>query len=66
MIKAAVVGLGKMGLSHLAVLNAHPEVDVAARRDSSRQVLRVLGKYTGVTTYRDYESISAISTSMRC
>ncbi len=57
MIKAAVVGLGKMGLSHLAVLNAHPEVDVAAVCDSSRQVLRVLGKYTGVTTYRDYESM---------
>ena len=57
MIKIAVVGLGKMGLSHLAVLNAHPDVDVAAVCDSSRPVLRVLGKYTGVTTYGDYHAM---------
>jgi predicted dehydrogenase len=56
-IRVAVVGLGKMGLSHLAVLNAHPDVDVAAVCDPARHVLRVLGKYTAVTTYSDYQAM---------
>ena len=29
MIKIAVVGLGKMGLSHLAIVNAQPDVELA-------------------------------------
>ena len=28
MIKIAVVGLGKMGLSHYAMINTHPDVEV--------------------------------------
>ena len=30
MIRVGVVGLGKMGLSHLAMIRAHPDVTVAA------------------------------------
>jgi predicted dehydrogenase len=55
MIKLAVVGLGKMGLSHHAIVNAHPDVELAAICDASKFVLDVLGKYTGVKTYDDYE-----------
>jgi len=57
MIKIAVVGLGKMGLSHLATVKAHPEVELAAVCDSSSYVLGVLKKYTGVTTYSDFEGM---------
>ena len=57
MIDVAVVGLGKMGLSHHALLNAHPDVKLAAICDSSSYVLGVLGKYTGVRTYGDYETM---------
>jgi predicted dehydrogenase len=53
-IRIAVVGLGKMGLSHLAIVNAHPELEVAAVCDSSGMVRGVLEKYTGVATYDDY------------
>jgi predicted dehydrogenase len=56
-IKVAVVGLGKMGLSHYAVVNAHPEVEVTGICDSSSYVLGVLKKYTGVTTYSDFEAM---------
>ena len=55
MIKTAVVGLGKMGLSHQAILNMHPDVELAAICDSSTYVLGVLRKYTGVPGYGDYE-----------
>lgn len=57
MIKVAVVGLGKMGLSHYAVVNAHPDVEVTGICDSSGYVLGVLKKYTGVTTYSDFDAM---------
>lgn len=54
MIKAAVVGLGKMGLSHLSMLRATPGVEVVAVCDSSSYLLGVLKKYTGVPTYSNF------------
>jgi predicted dehydrogenase len=54
MIRVGLVGLGKMGISHYAILNAHPEIDLAAVCDSAQYVLGVLSKYTGVRTYSDY------------
>lgn len=59
MIRVGAVGLGKMGLSHQALLNAHPGVELAAICDSSSYVLGVLGKHTGLTTYGDYDSMLA-------
>lgn len=53
-LKLAVVGLGKMGLSHHSMVNAHPDVDLVAICDSTKFVLDVLGKYTGTPTYDDY------------
>lgn len=55
MIRVAVVGIGKMGLSHLAMLRAHPDVEVAAVCDSAKYVLDVLEKYTGLRSFTDYE-----------
>jgi predicted dehydrogenase len=57
MIRVGMVGLGKMGLSHHALFNAHPGVSVAGVCDSSRYVLSVLGRYTEVETYSDYEEM---------
>ena len=54
MIRLAVVGLGKMGLSHFAMINAHPQVKVSAICDATGYVLDVLNKYTGTPTYTDY------------
>lgn len=55
MVRLAVVGLGKMGLSHLAMINAHPEVKVAAVCDATGYVLDVLNKYTGVKPFSDFD-----------
>src|SRR4051794_30199587 len=43
-----------MGLSHLSMFRAHPDVDLAAVCDSSGYVLDVLSKYTGLETFTDY------------
>jgi scyllo-inositol 2-dehydrogenase (NADP+) len=54
MIRIALVGLGKMGLSHAAILKAHPEIEVVAVCDSFGILLSGLNKYMGFKTYRDY------------
>lgn len=54
-IRVGVIGMGKMGLSHFALLNAHPDVSVAGICDSSKYVLGVLGRNTGAPTYSDFE-----------
>ncbi|WP_394553147.1 Gfo/Idh/MocA family protein [Agromyces sp. MMS24-JH15] len=57
MIRIGVVGLGKMGLSHLAMINAHPDASVVAVVDSTSYILDVLGKYTGLRTFGDYAAM---------
>jgi predicted dehydrogenase len=54
MIRVAVVGLGKMGGSHLSIVNAHPLVKVNAVCDPTGYILDVLKKYTGLPVYSDY------------
>lgn len=56
-IRVALIGLGKMGLSHLAIINTHPDVDLVAVCDSTAYVLDVLAKYTGVKGYADYRRL---------
>ncbi len=57
MIRVAVIGLGKMGLSHYAMINAHPKVKVTAICDSAGYVLDVLNKYTGIPVFTDLEKM---------
>lgn len=66
MIRIALVGLGKMGLSHHAIINSHPGAKLVAVCDSARYVLDLLNKYTGVAIYSDFahmlqsESLDAV------
>lgn len=57
MPRAGIIGLGKMGLSHCAILNAHPDVDLVGVCDVSRLVLSVLKTYAGMQTFRDYREM---------
>ncbi|WP_134767264.1 Gfo/Idh/MocA family oxidoreductase [Nocardioides sp. 1609] len=57
MLRIAVVGVGKMGLSHLSILGAHPDVTIAAMCDTSGYVLDVLEKYTGMHAAGDYQKM---------
>jgi scyllo-inositol 2-dehydrogenase (NADP+) len=57
MIRTALVGLGKMGLSHLAILRSHPDIDVVAVCDTFGMLLNGLNKYTGLKTYSDFEEM---------
>ena len=58
-MRAALVGLGKMGLSHFAIVNAHPRLSLQAVCDSSKYLLEILGQNTGVKTYSDVDELLA-------
>jgi predicted dehydrogenase len=57
MMRAGLIGVGKMGLSHYAILGAHPSVEVAAICDSAGYITSALRKHTGVETYKDYRKM---------
>jgi len=59
MVRVAVVGLGKMGLSHLAIIRAHPEVQMVGVCDKSKFVLDVLNKYADVPIFADHSAMFA-------
>ena len=54
MVKVAVVGAGKMGISHLAILGAHKDVDVVGVCDTSAIVIGALKKYTNFPCYKNF------------
>ena len=56
-IRLAVIGLGKMGLSHLSIANALDEFEVVAVCDNSRLVTDVLGRVTGLKGFNDYDDV---------
>jgi predicted dehydrogenase len=57
MIKTALVGLGKMGISHQAIITAHPDVKLVAVCDPATYMLDLMRKYIGVKTYSDYRTM---------
>ena len=54
MYRAAIIGLGKMGLSHLAIARAHQQLQLRCVCDTSRYLLDMLHRYTGLKTYTDF------------
>ena len=46
-----------MGLSHLAILRTHPEIDVVAVCDTFGLMLNGLSRYTGLKAYSDYSEL---------
>jgi predicted dehydrogenase len=57
MIRGAIIGLGKMGVSHAAIVGAHPGVEMVAVCDTSTFILDSFKKYTKVKTYVDYNKL---------
>lgn len=54
MVKIALIGAGKMGLSHLSILGAHPNVEIVGVCDTSKMVVEVLERYSGYKCFSDY------------
>jgi predicted dehydrogenase len=54
MVNVALIGAGKMGISHLAILGSHPNVKVVGVADRSSIVSDVLAKYTSFPCFSDH------------
>jgi predicted dehydrogenase len=53
----ALIGVGKMGMSHLAIANMTPGVEIKAICDTSKQLLRFVEKNTKFKCYTDYQKM---------
>ncbi len=56
-MRVGLIGLGKMGISHCAILGAHPRVEIAGVCDSAMYVTSALRKHAGFETFRDYRKM---------
>lgn len=59
MIRTAIIGLGKMGISHCSILGAHPDVKLVAVCDSSSLVIEGFKKYSRFECFNDYKKMIA-------
>jgi predicted dehydrogenase len=57
MIRAGIIGLGKMGISHCAILGAHPDVDLVAVCDASSFIGDIFKKHTRFEFFSDYKKM---------
>ena len=57
MTKVALIGAGKMGISHLSILGAHPDVELVGVSDTSKMVLDVFKRYSSFPCYTDYSEM---------
>jgi predicted dehydrogenase len=53
--RTGMVGLGKMGLSHLSIARAHPEIDLVAGCDATAYLTDVLSKHAALKCYSDLD-----------
>ena len=59
MLNVGVIGLGKVGISHLAIINAHPGAKLIGVSDTASYILGILNKYAGIKVYPDYRALLA-------
>ncbi len=57
MVKVALIGAGKMGISHLSILGAHPDVEVVGVCDTAKMVTDFLTKYGKFNCFSDYKKM---------
>jgi predicted dehydrogenase len=57
MVRTGIIGLGKMGISHCAILGAHPDVELVAVCDASTLVIEGFKKYSKFECFKDYKKM---------
>jgi len=57
MIRTGIVGVGKMGVSHIAIANAHKKLDLVAACDSQSLLLAGLRSQIDIQTFKDFNKM---------
>ena len=56
-IRVGIIGLGKMGISHCAIVGAHPDAELVSVCDSSSLVTAAFKKYSKFECFSDYRKM---------
>jgi len=57
MKKISLIGIGKMGISNLAIASQTPDIEVAAICDTSMVLIKAITKNTKFIGYTDYKKM---------
>jgi predicted dehydrogenase len=56
-VRLGVIGAGRMGITHLSLLNSDARVEISSIADTSGLVLDLLGRYLKCGTFKDYADL---------
>jgi len=57
-MKIAIIGMGRMGITHYSIINSHPEVEITSIADPSTLISTMFGKYiSSIKVYKDYKKL---------
>jgi len=56
-IKIAIIGAGRMGITHYSIINSHPDITISSIADPSGLILSMMKKYLPIKTYKDYNDL---------
>ena len=57
-VRIAIIGFGRMGLTHYSIINTHPAVEMTAIADTSSTMLNMIKKYLpGIKLFEDYKDL---------
>lgn len=61
MIRTALIGAGKMGISHLSILGAHPYVQIVGVAENTHLIKDFLQKFSSFPVFNDYNEMIKIT-----
>lgn len=56
-IKLAIIGAGRMGITHYSIINSHPDVVIESVVDPSKVILSMMGKYLPIKCFNDFREL---------
>jgi predicted dehydrogenase len=57
MLRGGIIGFGRMGITHFAILNSRPDVEITAICDTHSFVRRNIARHLHVAAYSDHEKM---------
>jgi predicted dehydrogenase len=59
MLRAGIIGFGRMGITHFSIFNTHPSVKITAVCEPSAAMRMMLNKYLDINVFSDYQEMIA-------
>ncbi len=57
-IRIGIIGMGRMGITHYAIINSHPDVQIVSVSDTSKMMLDINRKFNpNLEVYSDYKQM---------